>query len=37
MDEVIDSVGATEKKQWLLHEQHHRRNVSKAFTELEWE
>lgn len=37
MDEVIDSVGVTEKKQWLLYEQHHRRNVSKAFTELEWE
>ena len=37
MDEAIDSVGTNEKKQWLLYEQHHRRNVSKAFIELEWE
>ena len=37
MEEVINTVGANEKKQWLLHEQHHRRNVSKSFTELEWE
>lgn len=37
MEEVIDTVGANEQKKWLLHDQHHRRNVSKAFTELEWE
>ena len=37
MEEVIESVGKTEKTKWLLHEQSHKRNVSKAFTELEWE
>ena len=37
MEEVIESVGKTEKTKWLLHEQSHKRNVTKAFTELEWE
>jgi len=37
MEEVIESVGEQEKQAWLLHEQHHKRNVTKAFTELEWE
>lgn len=36
MEDVIDSVGNEEKKKWLLHEENHRRNVSKSFTELEW-
>jgi quinoprotein relay system zinc metallohydrolase 2 len=37
MEEIVDSVGAEEKLHWLLHEQHHKRNVTKAFSELEWE
>ncbi len=37
MEDVIETVGKEEKLNWLLHEQHHGRNVSKAFTELEWE
>ena len=37
MEEVIEIVGETEKTRWLLHEQNHRRNVTRAFTELEWE
>ena len=37
MEDVIEQVGKEEKKHWLLYEQHHKRNVSKAFTELEWE
>ena len=37
MEEVVDSVGKSEKTEWLLHEQNHGRNVTKAFTELEWE
>ena len=30
-------VGKSEKTRWLLHEQNHKRNVTKAFSELEWE
>lgn len=37
MEEVIESVGEEEKQRWLLHEENHRRNVTRAFTELEWE
>ena len=37
MEEVIEIVGKTEKTGWLLHEQNHGRNVSRAFLELEWE
>ncbi len=37
LEDVIKSVGKDKKKDWLLHEQHHARNVTKAFTELEWE
>lgn len=37
MEEVIETVGEEEKQRWLLHEENHRRNVTRAFTELEWE
>ena len=37
LEEAIKFVGKVEKQDWLLHEQHHSRNVSKAFIELEWE
>jgi len=37
LEEAVSCIGKNEKKQWLLHEQHHSRNVTKAFTELEWE
>ena len=37
MEEVLGIVGKTEKTEWLLHEQNHGRNVSRAFLELEWE
>ena len=37
LEEALNSIGKDEKQEWLLHEQHHRRNVTKAFTELEWE
>lgn len=37
MEEVIDEVGASEAGKWKLYEQQHKRNVSKAFIELEWE
>jgi quinoprotein relay system zinc metallohydrolase 2 len=37
LEEAVSSVGQVEKQDWLLHEQHHSRNVTKAFTQLEWE
>ncbi len=37
MEDVIESVGSDEKNNWLLHEHYHKRNVTRAFTELEWE
>ena len=37
MEDVVENVGNDEKTKWLLHEQNHRRNVTKAFSELEWE
>ena len=37
MEDIIDIVGAGEAHNWKLFEQHHKRNVSKTFTELEWE
>ena len=37
MEEATENVGKDEKKHWLLYEQHHKRNVSKAYTQLEWE
>jgi len=37
LEEAIETVGNVEKKKWLLYKQHHNRNVTKAFTELEWE
>ena len=37
MGEILETVGSEEKEKWLLYDQHHKRNVSKAFTELEWE
>jgi len=37
LEDAVTSIGKKEKQKWLLHEQHHSRNVTKAFTELEWE
>ena len=37
MEDAINTIGRREKGHWLLFEQHHRTNVSKAFVELEWE
>ncbi|MEX2523651.1 MAG: quinoprotein relay system zinc metallohydrolase 2 [Gammaproteobacteria bacterium] len=37
MEEVLDKAAHEEARSWQLYEHYHRRNVSKAFTELEWE
>jgi quinoprotein relay system zinc metallohydrolase 2 len=37
LDEALESVGQGENDHWLLFDHHHRRNVTKAYTELEWE
>lgn len=37
MEEVLENAADKEARNWQLHEYYHRRNVSKAFTELEWE
>ncbi|MEM6998949.1 MAG: quinoprotein relay system zinc metallohydrolase 2 [Pseudomonadota bacterium] len=37
MEEVIEQVGQGQKENWLLFDEQHRRNVSRAFVELEWE
>jgi len=37
MEDVVETLGKEEQKAWLLYEQHHKRNVTRAFTELEWE
>ena len=37
MEDVVQAAAASEIPRWLLGEDHHPRNVTRAFTELEWE
>jgi len=37
MEEAVDSVGRSQADQWLLFDQNHKRNVTRAYKELEWE
>lgn len=37
LSEATETAGAAEKGAWLLFEEYHKRNVSAAFAELEWE
>lgn len=37
LSDAIDEIGRGERGSWRLFESHHRGNVSRAFTELEWE
>jgi quinoprotein relay system zinc metallohydrolase 2 len=37
IQEAVDSVGVSEEKNWVNFDQFHRRNVTAAYTELEWE
>lgn len=37
ISDAVESVAQDEKQNWVLFETHHKRNVSAAFAELEWE
>jgi len=37
LDEAMNAVATEEAEKWKLADQHHRRNVSRAYRELEWE
>lgn len=37
LETAVETVGIREKGNWLLFEENHRRNVTRAFAELEWE
>jgi hypothetical protein len=37
LSEATETAGLSEKDAWLLFDDYHKRNVSAAFAELEWE
>ena len=37
MQQAVDSIGLDERRKWLLYDIYHRRNVTTAYAELEWE
>lgn len=37
MEQAMDTVGTSERDNWLLYDEVHRRNVLRAYKELEWE
>jgi len=37
IEQAIEQVGYSEKSKWLLFDKYHKRNVTSAFAELEWE
>jgi quinoprotein relay system zinc metallohydrolase 2 len=37
MEQAMDTVGTSERDKWLLYDEVHRRNVLRAYKELEWE
>jgi hypothetical protein len=37
IDHAVETVGLSERDRWQLWDQQHKRNVSRAYTELEWE
>jgi quinoprotein relay system zinc metallohydrolase 2 len=37
LEDAVRSVGRNEQDHWLLYEENHKRNVTRAFAELEWE
>lgn len=37
LEDALKTAGQSEKNNWLLFDENHKRNVSRSFTELEWE
>ncbi len=37
LEDALDRAGADERNQWALFDQHHKTNVTRVYTELEWE
>lgn len=37
IQEAVDTIGADQRGKWLLYDAYHRRNVTAAYAELEWE
>lgn len=37
LEDALNTVGRSEKRKWLLYDGNHKRNVGRAFAELEWE
>lgn len=37
LEDALQSVGQSEKDNWLLFDENHKRNITRAFAELEWE
>jgi hypothetical protein len=37
LEDALKSAGYSEQSKWSLFDQHHRKNISTAFAELEWE
>ncbi|MCX4187731.1 quinoprotein relay system zinc metallohydrolase 2 [Methylophaga sp. OBS4] len=37
INQATENVGVSEKNKWLMFDEYHKRNITSAFTELEWE
>jgi hypothetical protein len=37
MQQAVDTIGLGERNRWRLYDIYHRRNVTTAYAELEWE
>ncbi len=37
LEDALEQVGHSERGKWLLFEEYHKRNITRAFAELEWE
>jgi hypothetical protein len=37
LEDAVQTIGSSEKNNWALFDDYHRKNVTTAFAELEWE